>query len=111
MTPTDRWGADLRSLLQIFNFSMESQLPDIWITVAPLKKDRARAAMEAACWRSTENLRFHPPYISHAVAVMVVVLTFHTEDPNGVGGALNTFVFPDLSPLAGSEAALLTRKL
>ena len=40
---------------------------------------------------------------------MVMVLTFHTEDPDGVGDALNILLFPDLSPLAGSEKALLTR--
>ena len=41
---------------------------------------------------------------------MVMVLTFHTEDPDGVGDALNILLFPDLSPLAGSEATLLTQK-
>ena len=41
---------------------------------------------------------------------MVMVLTFHTEDPDGVGDALNILLFPDLFPLEGSEAALLTRK-
>ena len=46
----------------------------------------------------------------HTVAVMVMALTFHTKDPNRVGDAMNIFLFPDLSNLAGSEAALLTRK-
>ena len=41
---------------------------------------------------------------------MVVVLTFHTEDPDGLGDALNILLFPDLSPLTGLEAALLTQK-
>ena len=39
---------------------------------------------------------------------MVMALTFNTKDPDGVGDALNIFLFPDLSPLAGLEAALLT---
>ena len=38
-----------------------------------------------------------------------MILAFHTKDPDGVGDALNIFLFPDLSPLAGSEKALLTR--
>ena len=42
--------------------------------------------------------------------IMVIALTFHTKDPDRVGDALNIFLFPDLSPSAGSEAALLTRK-
>ena len=41
---------------------------------------------------------------------MVMALAFHTKDPDGVGYALNTFTFPDLSPLAGLDAALLTQK-
>ena len=41
---------------------------------------------------------------------MVMALAFHTKDPDRVGDTLNIFLFPDLSPSAGSEAALLTRK-
>ena len=41
---------------------------------------------------------------------MVMVLVFHTKDPDGVWGALNIFLFPNLYPLAGSESALLTWK-
>ena len=41
---------------------------------------------------------------------MVMVLTFHTKDPDGVGDVLNILLFPDLSPLAGWEATLLTQK-
>ena len=42
--------------------------------------------------------------------VMVMVLVFRTKDPNSVGGALNVFLFPDISLSAGLEAALLTQK-
>ena len=41
----------------------------------------------------------------------MLALEFHYEDPDGVVYALNLFLFPDLSPLAGSEADLLTRQL
>ena len=41
---------------------------------------------------------------------MVLVLDFHTKDPDRVGDTLNIFLFTDLSPLAGLEAALLTWK-
>ena len=74
------------------------------------EKYSARAAMEAACWRTADSLRFHLLRIPHAVAVMLMALTFHTKDPYGVGDALNIFFFPNLSPSAGLEAALLTRK-
>ena len=66
--------------------------------------------MEADCRRTTDSLRFRLPCTPHAVAVMVMALTFNTEYPDEVGDALNIFLFPDLSPLEGLEAALLTRK-
>ena len=110
MTPAERWGADLRSLLRIFNASTAVQLPDTWRMVAPLNKDRARAAMKTAYRRTSKSLRFCPRPIPHTVAVMVMALDFHTKDPYEVGDALNIFLFTDLSPSAGSEAALLMRK-
>ena len=41
---------------------------------------------------------------------MVMVLVFRTKDPDGVGDALNIFLFPNISMSAGLEAALLTQK-
>ena len=66
--------------------------------------------MESTCWRTAERLRFLPPRIPHAVAVMVVVPAFHTEDPDRVGDTLNISLFPDFSPSAGSEASLITQQ-
>ena len=66
--------------------------------------------MEAACWRTAENLRFRPQCIPQAVTIMVMALVLHTKDPDGVGDALNTFLLPDLFPSSGLEAALLMRK-
>ena len=51
-----------------------------------------------------------PPRIPCIAVVMVLSLAFHTEDPDGVGDALNIYLFTDLSPSEGLEAALLTRK-
>ena len=39
-----------------------------------------------------------------------LLTAFHTEDPYGVRDVLNIFLFPDLSPLTGLEAALITQK-
>ena len=102
-----RWRASHRSK---FNASMAAHITYIWRTVPPLNKYRARAAMEASCRHTSESLRFRPPYTPHAVAFMVMALAFHTKDPDGVGDMLNIFLFPDLSPLVGSEADLLTQK-
>ena len=76
----------------------------------PLEKDRARAAIEAACRRTMKILRFRHPHIPHAVVVMVMALSFHTKDVDGVEDTLHIFLFTNLSPLAGSEVDLLTRK-
>ena len=69
----------------------------------PLKKDPAQAAMVLACQHTDDNLHFRPPQIPHSVAVMVMALSFHTKDPDGVGYAISIFLFTDLSPSAGSE--------
>ena len=66
--------------------------------------------IEAACCHTAESLRFCPLYIPHTATVMVMALAFHTKDPDRVEDTLNIFLFPDLSPSARSEAALLTRK-
>ena len=66
--------------------------------------------MEAECHHTAEHLHFRAPLISHAIAVLVLGLAFYYEEPDGVGDAINIFIFPDLSPSVGSEAALLTRR-
>ena len=78
--------------------------------MAPIKKYRERAAMEAACWSTADSLRFRLPCIPHIIAVMVMARTFHTKDLERVGDALNILLFPDLSPSEGLEAALLNQK-
>ena len=65
---------------------------------------------EAACQRTIKILRFRHPHVPHAVVIMVMALAFHTKDVDGVEDTLNILLFTDLSPLAGSEAALLTQK-
>ena len=110
VTPTERWGAELQILLQVCNASIAAQLPEIWNPIMLLKKYRDRAAMEAACRRTADGLRFRPPRIPHAVAVMVMDLAFHTKDLDGVGDTLNIFLLLDLSLSARLEAVLLTRK-
>ena len=70
-----------------------------------LKKERPSAAIERACQRTANILLFCHPHIPHAVAVMVMVLAFHTKNQDGVEDTLNIFLFPGLSPLAETEAA------
>ena len=104
------WGDTLNSLLRMCNMTSAADLHTIWDVINPLSRDRARSDMEAYCLRKSEHLRFRAPHISHAVAVLVLGLTFYSEDLDGVGDAINVFIFPDLYSSAGSEAALLARR-
>ena len=54
--------------------------------------------MEAALRSTADSLRFRLLRIPHAIAVVVMALTFHTKDPYGVGYALN-IIFPRPLPL------------
>ena len=58
----------------------------------------------------TEGMHFRAPRISKYVLVMMLDLAFYTKYPDGMGDAVKKFLFPDLSPASGSEAALLTRQ-
>ena len=42
--------------------------------------------------------------------VLILSLKFYSKDPVGVEDAINVFIFPDLSPSVGSEAALLAHE-
>ena len=106
----DRWGGVLNILLGMCNMTEPADLSPIWDVIAPLSRDRDQSAMEAACRRASEHLRFRSPRISHSAAVLVLGLAFYYEDPDSVGNAINVFLFPDLPPLASSEAELLTRR-
>ena len=55
-------------------------------------------------------MRFRAPIIPHAIAVMVLDLEFYTKDPDGMGDAVNIFLFPDLTPAAESKASLLAHR-
>ena len=46
-------------------------------------------------------------WIFHLVEVLLLGLTLHTEDPNGVSDTINIFLFPGLYLAARSEAAMV----
>ena len=98
------------SLLRICYSRTAAQLLEIWRTVDPLDKDISRSVIEADFRITIKILRFRHRHIPDAGVVTVMALAFHTKDVDGVEVTLNIFLFTDLSPLAGSEAALLTRK-
>ena len=63
-----------------------------------------------ACRESARSLRCKAPRVTHAVAVLLLGLHFHTEDPDCVNNKVNIFMFPDLSLSAGSEASMVTQR-
>ena len=67
--------------------------------------------MESAFCLTFKTLRFRVPQIPHSVGVIILALTFHIEDPEGVGGAVNILLFLDFFQYKGLEAVLLARKL
>ena len=62
--PHQEAGDARRILLWLCNIISMAQLPETWRTVDPLKKDRARSAMEATCWSTANDLHFSPPPVS-----------------------------------------------
>ena len=66
--------------------------------------------MESACRATAECMCFCALCIPYSAVVMVLALSFYTEDPDIVGYALNYFLFPEISLSSGSEASLLTRR-
>ena len=78
--------------------------------VAPLNKDRSQEAMEATRQNTDNENHFKPPCIPHSDAVILMDIALDTKDPNGVGDTIHIFLFLEIYPSVGSEAALLTRK-
>ena len=48
--------------------------------------------------------------MTHALAVLLLGIHFHTEDSDCVNDTVNIFQFPDLSLSAGSEASMVNRR-
>ena len=64
-------------------------------------------ALETACLHKAIELRYKAPKISHIVAGLLRRLDLYTEDPDGVGGTVNIFVFPNLSLSTSSKSTLV----
>ena len=87
------------------------ELPQIWHTLAPLTKEKARPAFKISCRESARVLRCKAPLVTHTVVVLLLGLHYFTEDPDCVNDTVNIFQFPDVSLTVGSEALMVTRRL
>ena len=109
-TPAERWELQQLALTRLYRVQAMQDPPKIWVDLAPLKKGKTCTALDITCLTQVQALRLKPPKITHSVAVLLLSLAFHTEDPNGVSDATYIFMFPDLSLLVGTEAALVVRQ-
>ena len=108
-SPAERWDLQVPSLYCLADVQSPEELPEIWNTLVPLTKEKARPAFEMACRESARALIFNPPRITHAVAFLLLGLHFFTKYPDCVNDTFKIFQFPDLSLSAGSEASKVTR--
>ena len=49
--------------------------------------------MKYTCNITAKILRFYTPRIFHSIAAMILYLAFHTEDIEGVGDAMNIYIY------------------
>ena len=85
-------------------------LPVIWEDIAPMKKEKARTALEIERLTQAQDLRLKPLKITHTVAALLISLAFHIEDPGGVSNTVSIFKFPNLSLAAGTEISLVAQQ-
>ena len=67
----------------------EDYIQYIWHIVAYLSRDKTLFVMDPECQKSSKYMRFKALRVPHAISIMVLLLVFYTENPNGVGGAVN----------------------
>ena len=56
---------------------MVKDIPKIWSTIAPLAKDKVRAAVEITCQYKAEDIRYKYLHISCMVVGLIINLDFH----------------------------------
>ena len=83
------------------------ELLNIWADIAPLRKDKSRTALEIACLAHARALQLKTPKITLMVAVLLLGLAFHTEDPNELRNAANIFMSSNISLAAEKEVPLV----
>ena len=106
----ERWDLQTLSMYRLVNVQGLEDLPNIWKTLVPLTKEKARPAFEIACRKIARALRCKSPRVTHAVAVLFLGLHFYTEDPDCVNDTVNILMFPDISLSARSESSMMTRR-
>ena len=71
MTPAECWELQQLALTLLCHIQVMQDLPKIWADLAPLKKEKARTALEIACFTREQSLQMNPPNITYTVAVLL----------------------------------------
>ena len=69
-TPAEKWDLQATALFRISNDTSTDTLPDIWHTLAPLKKEKSRPAFKISCRISARALLYKAPRVTHNVAFL-----------------------------------------
>ena len=77
------------------------------INLDSLQKFKAQSALKIVCQHKAHELRYKSTCIIHLVTGILLSLELYTENPDGVGDTVNTFLFPDHSISTGSGESLL----
>ena len=111
MTPGELWDLQQIALTCICHVQTIHEVPKIWAYIANLKTDKAHTTLDTACLLHARSFQVPPPppKINHMVAVLLLGLSFHMEDPDGVRDSVNIFMFPDLYLTMGTEASLVAQ--
>ena len=78
------------------------------MATALLKKEKSHTTPKIACLVQAWDTHFKAPIIMNTVTFIILGLASLTEDTNIVINSINIFMFPDLSIVAESEAAMIT---
>ena len=100
--PAEHWDLQAPSLYRLAEIQGPKEIPQIWQTLAPPTKEKARPAFKIVCRESAQSLRCKVSQVTHAVAVLLLGIHFFTEDPDCMNDTVNIFQFTNISLSAGS---------
>ena len=98
-SPESRWPHQLPMLLKLCNVTQWQDLPDIWLSLADLKRGTAaRVALTVACETEALQRSVTVPIITHAIANTVYDINFTPADRLNLLDGLSPWLFPARTP-------------
>ena len=76
--PAECWELQAPSLYRLAEIQGPKEIPQIWQTLAPPTKEKARPAFKIICRESARALRSKVPRVTHTVVVLLLGLHFFT---------------------------------